>query len=555
MFMSYHTGAYMSPIAYTLPNGLQSVKGSSSTGGCEEHCVMMPISGTTINGCDCPGTNPASGVLIDGDIPSIDTTQRGTWASELFVVNRTGQNFIMIGFQFQVLSDFILRRIEIAIFHCPVQGIGITGVSIYSSSVFPNFNSAASTLLVTHSSPPSDNCQSLSTISIPVQSMDSSDIYFVEFLLTGGSSVYQLSWLYLGEIRFSDVEIPSFTTTTTTEYVSSVILNERQTTTNDGGILTTHVMDESMSGLGPLQPDDEYTVTDITPPNSTADGTSFTNNTVSSKLSTTLGSTDVSPIPIISVVGGLVGTIVILLLLLIIGGSFMAYLVILHRHNLNRLKSDSSLEHHYAIIENPNNDNAPSLELQNLSNPGGEERRPSTAINSLYEPTTETNDHASSNTLSASVPGGDVIYSEIRDMPGVHNSGSVAEEQAQDTNSIDLYDDDDDIIHENHYTIIPEMYILATPVKLNVRPKSVEVSQTAASQGCISEAQDQETKESYSLVHKQSECPPPVPEKSIELQQYLTVKVTTSAEEKDQQQECRGQTDDSESGTQTECTQ
>ena len=100
--------------------------------------------------------------------------------------------------------------------------------------------------------------------------------------------------------------------------------------------------------------------------------------------------------------------------------------------------------------------------------------------------------------------------------------------------------------------------MLATPVnqvKLNVRPKSAEISQTAASQGCISETQDQETKESYSLVHKQSECPPPVPEKSIELQQYLTVKVTTTAEENDQQQECRGQTDGTESGTQTERTQ
>ena len=51
-------------------------------------CVMMPISGTTINGCDCPGSTPANGVLIDGDIPSIDTTQSGTWASQMFVVNR-----------------------------------------------------------------------------------------------------------------------------------------------------------------------------------------------------------------------------------------------------------------------------------------------------------------------------------------------------------------------------------------------------------------------------------------------------------------------------------
>jgi hypothetical protein len=73
---------------------------------------------------------------------------------------------------------------------------------------------------------------------------------------------------------------------------------------------------------------------------------------------------------------------------------------------------------------------------------------------------------------------------------------------------------------------------LATPinqVKLNVRPKSADVSLTAASHGCVGESQAQENEKSYSLVYKQSECPPPVPEKSIELQQYLTVMITAGA--------------------------
>ena len=94
--------------------------------------------------------------------------------------------------------------IEIVLFNRPVQRIGITGAKIYSSFLFPTFISAASTLLVTHSSLPGDNCQSLSTISIPVQPSMESNIYFIEFLFTGGSSVHQLNWLHLGEIRFSD---------------------------------------------------------------------------------------------------------------------------------------------------------------------------------------------------------------------------------------------------------------------------------------------------------------------------------------------------------------
>ena len=211
-----HTGVFFQPVAYTFPDGLQSVNGSNSTGGCQpESCVMMPYSGTAINGCDCPVNTPVNGTLIDGVIPSIDPTQRGTWARELFTVNRNGQDSIMIGFQFS--SEFSLRITEIALFHCPIQGIGVTSVKIYSSFLFPQFISEASTLLTTHGSSSSENCQSLSTISIPLHPpMASSIFYFIEFLFTGGSSTHQFNWFYLGEIRFSD-EPPTIVTTTMAE--------------------------------------------------------------------------------------------------------------------------------------------------------------------------------------------------------------------------------------------------------------------------------------------------------------------------------------------------
>ena len=176
---------------------------------------MMPYSGTAINGCDCLGSAPVNGTLIDGVIPSIDTTQQG-WARELFTVNRNGQDSIEIGFQF--LSEFYLREIEIVLFQCSILGIGITGVNIYSSFFFPTFISAASTLLATLSFLPSDNCRFLSTLSIPIQPpMAPSNIYFIEFLFTGGSSVLQFNWLYVGEIRFSDEAPPSNTPTTESE--------------------------------------------------------------------------------------------------------------------------------------------------------------------------------------------------------------------------------------------------------------------------------------------------------------------------------------------------
>ena len=255
----------------------------------------MPISDTVINGCDCPTNTPVNGTLIDGVIPSIDTTQQG-WASELFTVNRNGQYSIMIGFDF--LLEFYLRGIEIVLFYCPILGIGITGVKVFSSFSFPQFINPASSLLVTYNSPPSDNCQSLSIISFPIQPpMTASEIYFFEFLFTGGSSVHQLNWLHLAEIRFSDATFTTTATpmTTTRSITSSTVSSEHPTTTSDGRTFTIHVTDEPASGSGSLEPDDYNTL---------SNSTNIT--TFSEQLMTTLGSAgiDVSSIPITSIVGG-----------------------------------------------------------------------------------------------------------------------------------------------------------------------------------------------------------------------------------------------------------
>ena len=178
-------------------------------------CVMMPISGTSINGCDCPGTTPASGVLIDGDIPSIDITQRRTWASRLFVVDRNGQDSIMIGFGFS--DPFFLRDIKVTYFDCPTWAAGVTAINVYSSFLFPTFLSAASTKIGTLSliNDLALNCTSLRTVSVPCQPSESANNYFITYSFAGGSSVHSLNWLHLGEIRFSDVTLTSPTITTT----------------------------------------------------------------------------------------------------------------------------------------------------------------------------------------------------------------------------------------------------------------------------------------------------------------------------------------------------
>ena len=187
---------------------------------------MMPISGTTMKSCDCPGTTPVSGVLIDGDIPSIDTTQRGTWASGLFVVNRNGQDSFVIGFE---LISSSLREVEIIYFDCAIWGAGVTTINVYSSQTFPQFLTPAATnigmlSLVSDMSP---NCTALRTIYIPVQqALEPANNFFINFTFAGGSSVNSLNWLHLGEIRFSDVPLTtpttaSILTTTTGELFSN----------------------------------------------------------------------------------------------------------------------------------------------------------------------------------------------------------------------------------------------------------------------------------------------------------------------------------------------
>ena len=129
-----YVGAFFQPVAYTLPDGLQSINGSSSTGGCQENCLMKPIPGTSTNACDCPGTTPAAGgVLVDGNVPNMDTTQCGTWADGLFVVNNNRQNSIMTGFLFE--HSFYLRSVQVTYFDCRRWGTGVSNVLILTFSL------------------------------------------------------------------------------------------------------------------------------------------------------------------------------------------------------------------------------------------------------------------------------------------------------------------------------------------------------------------------------------------------------------------------------------
>ena len=187
------------------------MNGSDATGGCPHACVQIMSTNTY---CDCAGTAGAgtfTGVIIDGVVPTLDTSQRGTWATQLFTVRGNTRN-IRIGFQFQ--NAVVLREVELYLFYCPSWNIGgspvgTTTINIYNALVFPTFidsfgGSVGSVTLTNDMA----NCESLTRVSIPLQGARSTLFYFIEFT----NSQHSMEWTHIAGVRFSDeiiIVIPS----------------------------------------------------------------------------------------------------------------------------------------------------------------------------------------------------------------------------------------------------------------------------------------------------------------------------------------------------------
>ena len=196
-------GAFFHPTAYTL-NGVMSVNGSDPTGGCPHACVQSN------SYCDCAGTagvGTFTGVIIDGVVPTLDTSQRGTWATQLFTVRGNSRTF-RIGFQFQ--NTVMLRGVELYLFYCPswkIGGspVGTNTINIYNAILFPTFvdsfgGSVGSVTLTSDMA----NCESLIRVSIPLQGHMAVLNYFIEFTSQGS-----FQGVHIAEVRFSNELIPT----------------------------------------------------------------------------------------------------------------------------------------------------------------------------------------------------------------------------------------------------------------------------------------------------------------------------------------------------------
>ena len=195
-------GGFVRPQSHTLPDGLQSLDGSDTNGGCSQGCLMGNICG------DCTGNLQLNSTLVDGVYPrgTIDTAQPD-WAMDFFTVNRNGNDFIQIGFDFT--DRFIPRGIEVKLFNCESLGTVVSNINVYISLLFPTFLGPSSfpDPIGSYQMVASDlDCDSLSTIIIPtnVNPSGSFKFYFIEFIF---SDMDSNTAVYLAEFQFSDEHI------------------------------------------------------------------------------------------------------------------------------------------------------------------------------------------------------------------------------------------------------------------------------------------------------------------------------------------------------------
>ena len=147
-----------------------------------------------------------TGVLIDGMIPTIDTSQRGNWASQLFTVQRSTTSYAL-GFKFQ--SHVVLQEVELYVLYCPAWQIGATTINVYDSVTYPSFIRTAPSVGSVTLTSNMQNCENLTRVSIPLQTTLRVSSYFIEF-----TNPTLINWLHIAEVRFCDQPISTVTTAT-----------------------------------------------------------------------------------------------------------------------------------------------------------------------------------------------------------------------------------------------------------------------------------------------------------------------------------------------------
>ena len=173
----------MVPISYHIPQGIQSVNGSSAND----------------TGCG------SKGCLLDGNIPSINT--EGTnWASKLVTVrknsatNAIDYEHVVLTFSFS--RNVALRLVELYMLNCTEWKIGALYIVLYGNHGL-DFTGNSGSDYLSHYIPSeckSSSCDSLSLFNLNVKYGEPAySTYHIEL-----SEFTNIDWVHVGEVRFFD---------------------------------------------------------------------------------------------------------------------------------------------------------------------------------------------------------------------------------------------------------------------------------------------------------------------------------------------------------------
>ena len=197
------SGAVVPVPVQVVPQGIESVNGSDVNMECEKR--PSNFSGVTICGSLSAG---ATSYLVDDISPAIDTST-SNWASQLVTVRKNDANddidinHAVLTFGFDPTVS--LTTIELDLFLCPKLNIGAPRITVYadnnSNLVFSFRSGLTQSDFIIHYVPNKSSCDSLSTVSIPLEGGESS--YFTWHIVLSDFQP-DIEWVHVGEVRFLD---------------------------------------------------------------------------------------------------------------------------------------------------------------------------------------------------------------------------------------------------------------------------------------------------------------------------------------------------------------
>ena len=196
----YLDAGVMNAPVQVVPEGIESVNGSSETMGCTS--PLEDSGGVTV----CRSQS----YLVDGCSPDIDTST-SDWASQLVTVRRNERTHdlsfphVLLTFGFETAVS--PTEIEIDLFHCPEQGIGAPYIIVYIDQEY-NLAFNQSFLFLPLVQPNQSSCDSLLTVSITgdLLSPDAGLSFHTFHILVVLFLDPSIQWVYIGEVRFIGVD-------------------------------------------------------------------------------------------------------------------------------------------------------------------------------------------------------------------------------------------------------------------------------------------------------------------------------------------------------------